>query len=78
MEEIRKKFAVLVRKLYAGEISFDDFLSEAPEQDQDGLIGEIVDLIEHEPQNGGFLGVSNSSQELYMQQIFSLIEKLEQ
>ena len=40
----------------AGRMSFADFMQAAPEDSQDEEIAELIDLIEHEPQRGGFLG----------------------
>ncbi len=38
-------------------------------------IDELVDLIEHEPQKGGFLGVKEKEHEAYLKQIFGVIER---
>ena len=38
-------------------LTFDQFLKLAPEPDEDELIDELVDLIEHEPQRGGIPGI---------------------
>jgi hypothetical protein len=42
----------------AGRISFADFIQAAPQYPEDEEIAELIDLIEHEPKRGGFLGAS--------------------
>ncbi|MCK5708072.1 MAG: hypothetical protein KAI43_10505 [Candidatus Aureabacteria bacterium] len=77
MVKLRKKIASLARKLYAEEISFKEFLREIPEQDQDDLVDELVDLIEHEPIEFGFLDVSEKEHDMYIKKLFDLIKRLE-
>ena len=77
MTTSRKEIATLARKLYAKEISFSEFLNETPEQDEDELIDELVDLIEHEPKKGGILGVKEKEHDMYLKNIFNVIERLE-
>jgi hypothetical protein len=77
MSKLRLRIAKAARELYAGQITFDQLLELAPEQDKDELIDELVDLIEHEPQRGGFLGVKEKEHDAYIKQIFEVIERLE-
>ncbi len=58
MSKVRFKVAESARRLYKKEISFNEFLKNTPEPDEDELIDELIDLIIHEPQKGGFWGVS--------------------
>ncbi len=51
-------------------------MDEIPEMDEDELIDELVDLIEHEPKAGGLFGVTKKEHEKYMEQISTIIEKL--
>jgi hypothetical protein len=74
---IHKKAAELAEQLYAGKITFSDFLSGVPENGQDELTEELVDLITHEPQKGGFFGVSEEEHQAYMEKINKLIHRLE-
>jgi len=76
MENVRKLVANLAKKLYSGEITFDEFLMGAPDNDEDEDISELIDLIEHEPKRGGFMGISPEKHDLYMAEIKKLIEKL--
>jgi len=44
---------------------------------EDPVIAELVDLIEHEPKRGGFLGVSESEWAEYRSSIERAIQKVE-
>jgi hypothetical protein len=44
---------------------------------EDELIREVVDLIEHEPKRGGFLGVNEKHWAQYQSQLYSAIAALE-
>ena len=57
MSEIQYKTAKAARALYSGEITYEQFIERCPEEEEDELCDELVDLIMHEPQKGGFLGV---------------------
>jgi hypothetical protein len=77
VNSLHKKAAELAKQLYAGKITFSEFLSGVPEKEQDELTEELVDLITHEPQKGGFLGVSEEEHQAYMEKINKLIHRLE-
>jgi hypothetical protein len=76
MANNRKLVASLAKKLYAGEITFDEFLLGTPEDDSDEEISELIDLIEHEPKRGGFMGVSPKKHDNYIEKINKLIKDL--
>ncbi|MCZ6803713.1 MAG: hypothetical protein O7D86_07245 [Proteobacteria bacterium] len=78
MSELRLKIAKAARDLYTDIISYDQFIALTPQEDEDELIDELVDLIMHEPQEGGLPGVKEIEHETYMKQIFEVIEELEQ
>ncbi|CAB1055394.1 hypothetical protein D1BOALGB6SA_127 [Olavius sp. associated proteobacterium Delta 1] len=42
MENVRKLVANLAKKLYSGEITFDEFLMGAPDNDEDEDISELT------------------------------------
>ena len=69
--------AKLSRQLYAKEITFNKFVDDFPMDSNNSDIDQLFDLIEHEPKCGGFLGVSKMRHDLYIADIFKLIEKLE-
>ena len=77
MNTRRFQIATLARKLYKGEATFEEFQLVLPEPDEDELIDWLAHLVEHEPKQGGFLGVSKKMHQEYMSQIFEAIEKLE-
>jgi len=76
MANNRKLVASLAKKLCAGEITFDEFLLGTPEDDSDEEISELIDLIEHEPKRGGFMGVSPNKHDNYIEKINKLIKDL--
>jgi hypothetical protein len=73
----RKLVADLARNFIAGNISWNIFMEGVPETD-DELIGEVVDLIEHEPKRGGIFGVNEDGWQDYQAQLLRAIEALEQ
>ncbi len=73
----RRRVADLARNFLAGNLSWKEFMASIPETDDD-LIGEVVDLIEHEPKRGGLLGVKENEWLNYQADIRSAIEVLEQ
>jgi len=77
MNELRINIAALARRLYAKEVTFSEFMEGAPEQDEDELIDELVDLIIHEPKKGGIFGMKESEHKEYLNEVFQVIEKLE-
>jgi len=45
-------------------------------KNRDELIGQLIDLLEHEPKRGGFLGVSVEDHQKYMRKVQDLIHVL--
>jgi hypothetical protein len=78
MNDIRQKIATLARGFYLGEVTFEEFMGSVPEMENDELIDELVDLVEHEPKKGGLFGASKKEHSEYIQRVFAIIEKLEQ
>jgi hypothetical protein len=60
----------------AGRISFADFIQAAPEDPEDGEVAELIDLIEHEPKRGGFLGASPEEHDRHMVRIRELARSI--
>ena len=60
----------------AGTITWHDFMDEFGEH-TDPLISELVDLVEHEPKQGGFLGANARDWATYCQQREAAIAGLE-
>lgn len=69
----RQAAAAAGRAYLAQNLSWDQFM-ERFEDSQDELVGNLVDLIEHEPQRGGFLGIKWPE---YQAQLSVAIEALE-
>jgi hypothetical protein len=65
-----------VRALRGGDITWDDFMEEFGEV-SDPPIAKVVDLVEHEPQRGGMLGLRESEYRAYVEQVQQAIEDLE-
>ena len=60
----------------AGQMSFADFMKAVPEHTQDEELAELIDLIEHEPKRGGFLGVSPEKHDQHMERIRELARSI--
>lgn len=73
----RRKAAVAARDVLSGRVSWRTFSATYAEFD-DPLIEELFDLLEHEPQRGGFLGASEEEWQRYRRAIEEAITTLEQ
>ena len=73
----RKRAAGWARELRSGAVSFEAFAKEFGES-PDELIAELFDLIEHEPQRGGFLGVTEQVYAEYQANIEQAIRALDE
>lgn len=60
----------------ADELSWDNFINEFSEP-EDELIADLVDLIEHEPKRGGFMGVNEARWLAYQNRVTNAIAALE-
>ena len=68
----RQRAAEDARAYLSGKLSWDQFM-ELFAKNEDELIGDLVDLIEHEPKRGGFLGVNEKQWAQYRSQLSSAI-----
>jgi hypothetical protein len=73
---LRARAAAAARALGDGRIACDDFIAEFGEV-RDPTIAELVDLIELEPEVGGFAGVTPAQYRAYRATIERLIAELE-
>ena len=78
MNNDRKLIAKLAKELYGGKITFEEFLMKTPDTKTDEEIYDLIYLIVHEPQRGGFMGVSSEEHDRYLEKIKKQIEKLSQ
>ena len=80
MESINKKDRLLAVKLteelFSEKISFDKFLVEFPEDNDDEDLIELYDLIEQEPPVAAFGGESKLKQHSSMDRISELLKAL--
>jgi hypothetical protein len=74
---VRRVVAEDGRRYLAGEISWDEFIDRHGESHDDDDVAALVDLIEHEPQRCGFLGLSEPAWVAYRHQIEHVLRTLE-
>ncbi|HKO59988.1 MAG TPA: hypothetical protein VJV03_02415 [Pyrinomonadaceae bacterium] len=72
----RRRAAEDTRAYLAGKLSWEQFI-DMFSYSEDDLIAHLVDLIEHEPKRGGFLGVNEKQWAQYQSQLSSAIAALE-
>ena len=73
---LRLRAAAAARALIAGQIEWDDFAADFGDV-SDPRVAELVDLIEREPEVGGFWGVTRLQYRIYRATIERLIAELE-
>jgi hypothetical protein len=76
IRSLRHDAAVAARAVMADTLSFEEFMERFADFDDD-LISDLVDLLEHEPKRGGFLGVGEKHWEQYQTQVASALAALE-
>jgi hypothetical protein len=72
----RKKIADAVDALLSDSITYDQFLSIVPEESDDEDVAEVLDLVAHQPKQGGLLGVSRKEYEAYNRRIEEALARL--
>jgi hypothetical protein len=75
---VRAQVASLATDVIEGRLSFRDFVMSIPDdaKSEDDLIEELVDLLEHEPKIGRFLGVGAEKHKKYMARVHEVIGAL--
>ena len=74
---VRAQVAAQAQAVIEGRLKYWDFVDGLPEgTDQDELVAELIDLIEHEPKVGGFLGMSAKEHAKYMVRVHEIIALL--
>ena len=76
IQVLRREAAAAGRAVIAKTLSYDEFMQRFADCD-DELISDLVDLIEHEPKRGGFLGVGEKHWAQYQSQVASALAALE-
>lgn len=73
---LRQDAAEAGRAYLSNNLSWDEFMQRFAGSEDD-LVSDLVDLIEHEPKRGGFLGVNEKQWADYQSQLSSAIAALE-
>lgn len=73
---LRARAAAAARALIEGRIDWEAFIAEFGDVD-DPAVAELVDLIGHEPEQGGFFGVTRLQYRAYRAAIEQRITALE-
>jgi len=73
----RNKVAAIARAYLEHQISWQNFMDEIAQFQEDSLIDDLVDMIEHEPKQGGFMGVTEKEWQEYQRAILNIIGQLE-
>ncbi len=60
-----------------GKITWQPFMDSFVSSKNDKTVDELIDLIEHEPKRGGFMGLSEKERTAYRTSIRRIIEQLE-
>ena len=75
LQSLRARAAAAARALADGRGTLEGFMAEFGDVD-DPTIAALVDLIEREPDPGGFFGVSQSAYRAYRAEVERLIAEL--
>ncbi len=73
----RRKAATFARAYLGKKITCRQFMDSFSDMKDDEMIDELIDLIEHEPKRGGFMGISEKEWQQYQTSINDLIDQLE-
>ena len=76
IQTLRREAAAAGREVMVNTLSYDEFMQRFGDCD-DELISDLVDLIQHEPKRGGFLGVGEKRWAQYQSQIATALAALE-
>jgi DNA-binding ferritin-like protein (Dps family) len=78
LKALRLEVATKAKEYKTGKLAWRDFMQGFGRSTgvEDSLIEELVDMIEHEPKRGGFMGVNEKEWKQYEDRINVLIEEL--
>ncbi|HXD32968.1 MAG TPA: hypothetical protein VN643_17725 [Pyrinomonadaceae bacterium] len=76
IRSLRREAAAAGRAVMANALSYDEFMGRFADSGDD-LVSDLVYLLEHEPQSGGFLGVNEGDWAQYQSQLTETIAVLE-
>lgn len=72
----RVAVGLMAEDYLAGRLSYADFMRAVPDQTQDEDAAELVDVIEHEPNKGGFFGVRPEEYDQHRERIRELARSI--
>ncbi len=75
MTNDRRQVAEWAERYLAGNLSFQRFLELVPEESEDSLVTELVDLVEHEPKRGGILGATPEQYDRHMRKLRGFLRR---
>ena len=70
---VRAQVASLATDVIEGRLPFRNFVMGIPDDVEDELIEELIDLLEHEPKAGGFLGMTAQEHKKYVARVHEII-----
>ena len=76
LKTLRREAAEAGRSYLSKNMSWEEFMNRFAESEDD-LVSDLVDLIEHEPKRGGFLGVNEARWAEYQALLTAAIAALE-
>lgn len=77
LKSLQIEVATKAKEYKAGNMTWNQFILECGDTEvEDPLIDELVDMIEHEPKRGGFMGASEKEWKRYEDRISYLIDEL--
>jgi hypothetical protein len=76
LKALRREAAEAGRSYLSKNLSWEEFMNRFSESEDD-LVSNLVDLIEHEPKRGGFLGVKDRGWAEYEALLIAAIAALE-
>jgi hypothetical protein len=72
----RREIAHWVQLFLAGDLSFERFFQLVPDDTEDEEVAELLDLVVHQPKEGGFMGAGPEEYRRHMQRIRDLVDLL--
>jgi hypothetical protein len=69
----RREIAHWVQLFLAGELSFERLFELIPDDTEDEEVAELLDLIVHQPKEGGFMGAGPAEYRRHLERIRDLV-----
>ena len=75
-KNLRREVVQAVHEHMSGKITWREFLDRVPTDTEEDDIAEVLDLIEHIPKRGGFLGAREKDYLEYMANLEAAVRRL--